>query len=330
MKYLVTGGSGFIGSHLIKLLLKNKKNHVLNIDKLSYAANNKLNDEIKSKKYSFKKIDISNYEKIKKQILNFQPNIIFNLAAETHVDRSISNSKDFIFSNIIGTFSILQASRKYLSKVKNKKDFKFIHISTDEVYGSLKKSMRSFTENSNYLPNSPYAASKASSDHLIRAWNKTYNFPSILTHCSNNYGSHQNYEKFIPKIIINAINNRKIPIYGSGRQLREWIHVSDHVNALLHVSIKGKIGETYNIGSNIVKENIFVAKAICKRLNKIYNNKNKNYEDLIEYVEDRPGHDFKYALNISKIKKQLNWSPKISFNEGLNQTIEWYLKESKK
>ncbi len=331
MKYLITGGSGFIGSHLVKLLLQEKKNYVYNIDKLTYASNNNLNDLKNNHKYSFKKLDISNYTKIYKEIISFKPDIIFNLAAETHVDKSIINSNEFINTNILGTFYLLKASLNYFQNINNNKknQFKFIQISTDEVYGSLIKNEKHFTEKSNYKPNSPYSASKASADHIVRAWNKTYKFPSIITHCSNNYGPYQNHEKFIPMIINNALKCKAITIYGSGKQLRDWIHVEDHVNALYLISKKGKIGETYNIGSNNIKQNINIAKKICKYLNKIIKKKNINYLNYITFINDRLGHDFKYAINTTKIYKKLNWKSKINFNEGLYRTVNWYIKNQK-
>ena len=326
MKYLVTGGSGFIGSHLVKLLLKDTNNYVTNIDKLTYASNNKLRELKNNKRYIFRRLDINNYKKVYKELNLFKPDIIFNLAAESHVDRSITNSKYFINSNIIGTFTLLQASQKYLLKLKkNKKTkFKFIQISTDEVYGSLSKNDRHFSEKSNFLPNSPYSASKASADHIVRAWYKTFKFPAITTHCSNNYGPYQNYEKFIPMTILNALDKKPITIYGTGKQLRDWIHVEDHVQALKLISEKGKIGETYNIGSNNLKKNIDLVKIICKYLNKISDNKNIDYLKYITFVNDRPGHDFKYAINTSKIKKKLNWKAKIKFSSGIYDTINWY------
>jgi dTDP-glucose 4,6-dehydratase len=315
-KIIVTGGLGFIGSNLIELLLK-KKFYVINIDKVTYSSNfyNTKNFK-KNKNYKFIKCDIGN-KKIKSIFLKFKPLGIFNLAAETHVDRSIDNPGDFINSNIFGIYNILESFRNYSKK--NKKA-KLIHISTDEVYGDVLKGRSN--ENYPYKPSSPYAASKASSDHLVYSYVRTYNIPAIVTNCSNNYGPKQHPEKLIPKLIYNILNNRPLPIYGRGKNSREWIYVKDHCEALFEVYKKGKIGEFYNIGSNKNLNNIQICKALIKISKDFIKNKNKA---KITFVKDRPGHDLRYALDSNKIKKKLKWKPKTAFEKGLIQTFQWYL-----
>ncbi len=317
-KILVTGGLGFIGSNLIKLLLK-KKYSVLNIDKVTYASNYYNIREFKdNKKYKFVKCDLNNQIKLKKIIKGFNPDGIFNIAAETHVDRSIDGPKNFIFSNIIGTFNILEIIRKY--KIKTK----LIHISTDEVYGDIINGRSKETDA--YKPSSPYAASKASSDHLVRSYIRTYNIPAIVTNCSNNFGPKQHPEKLIPKLIYNILNNKNLPIYGKGKNLREWIYVDDHCEALLRVYRIGKRGEFYNIGSNYNIDNLSVVKkliSIAKKKIKL----GKNVK--IKFVKDRPGHDMRYAINSKKIKQQLKWFPKINFVTGLRKTFDWYFENQK-
>jgi len=328
MKYIVTGGSGFVGTALIKKILKNKKNIILNIDNLTYASNKDVFKSSYKNRYFFKKINIINQPKIEKILKDFKPSIIFNLAAESHVDNSISFPLKFIKTNIIGTYSLLQSSLNYYKNLNNvnKKKFKLIHISTDEVYGSLNEKEKSFTENSLFKPNSPYSASKASSEHFVRSWNKTFNLPVIITNCTNNYGPYQNKEKLIPKIIFNAINNKKIGIYDKGLQVRDWIHVDDHVSALLKISKKGKIGEKYNIGSNQCITNIKLTMKICKILDNIFKRFQENsFNKLIYFAKDRPGHDWKYSLDTRKINKDLKWKSKITFKKGLNDTIKWYI-----
>ena len=313
-KILVTGGLGFIGSNLINLLLK-KKFTVLNIDKVSYASNfYNTREFIKHKKYKFFKCDLNNEKKLKKIITKFRPNGIFNIAAETHVDRSIDGPKKFVYSNIIGTFNILEVIRKY--KIKTK----LLHISTDEVYGDVIKGRSK--EFDAYRPSSPYAASKASSDHLVTSYVRTYKIPAVVTNCSNNFGPRQHPEKLIPKLIYNILNNKKLPIYGKGKNSREWIYVDDHCEALIKIYKSGKIGEFYNIGSNYNLDNLTVVKkliSVAKR--KV--NLGKNVK--IHFVKDRPGHDMRYAIDSSKIKKQLNWKPKIKFIDGLEKTFDWYI-----
>ncbi len=312
-KILVTGGLGFIGSNLIDLLLK-KNYQVLNIDKVTYASNffNTLEFK-KHKKYDFIKCDLNNEKKLKNIIKNFKPNGIFNIAAETHVDRSIDGPKNFIYSNIIGTFNLLEIIRKYNINTK------LIHISTDEVYGD-KLSGRS-KEDHAYKPSSPYAASKASSDHLVSSYIRTFKIPAIVTNCSNNFGPKQHPEKLIPKLIYNIINNKNLPIYGKGINSREWIYVNDHCEALIKIFKRGKIGQFYNIGSNININNLNLVKKLLKVANKKIN-LGKNVK--IKFVKDRPGHDLRYAINSEKIKKNLNWKPKVNFINGLEKTFNWY------
>ena len=313
---IVTGGLGFIGSNLIELLLK-KKFYVVNIDKITYSSNfYNIKEFIKNKNYKFIKCDI-NDKKIKKFFLKFKPLCIFNLAAETHVDRSIDDPSNFIKSNILGVYNLLESFREYSKKYKKSK---LIHISTDEVYGDVLKGRSD--ENYAYKPSSPYAASKASSDHLVYSYVRTYNLPAIVTNCSNNYGPKQHPEKLIPKLIYNILNNKPLPIYGKGKNSREWIYVMDHCNALFEVYKKGKIGEFYNIGSNKNFNNIEICKSLLKISKKIIKNKSNI---KINFVKDRPGHDLRYALNSNKIKKKLKWVPKTSFEKGLVQTFLWYL-----
>ena len=330
MNIIITGGCGFIGSHLIIRLMKNKKNKILNLDKINYASNTFLNKEfLKNKNYRFKKIDIRNSQSVKKSILNFKPNYIFHLAAESHVDRSIDGPKIFIESNIIGTFNILEGVRKYLSLNKNLKKFiRFHHISTDEVYGDLQKSKIKFRENTRYDPSSPYSASKASSDHLVRSWGRTYNLPYIITNCSNNFGPHQFPEKFIPHIILCILNNKKIPIYGNGKQIRDWIFAEDHVEILVKLMKKKLNNDTFNIGGNNEVANIDIAKKICSILSKSIL-KNKKIDDLFSYVTDRPGHDIRYAIDCRKLERVLNFKIKKNFYRQLEDTILWYLDNKK-
>ena len=316
-KFIVTGGLGFIGSNLIELLLS-KKFKVLNIDKVSYASNfYNVKHFKKNKNYSFKKININDKKKFDKILENFKPNGIFNLAAETHVDRSIDGPKEFINSNIIGVFNLLESFRKY---IKINKKAKLIHISTDEVFGDVIKGRSS--ESWPYKPSSPYAASKASSDHLVYSYVRTFNIPAIITNCSNNYGPKQHPEKLIPKLIYNILNYKNLPIYGDGKNSREWIYVKDHCEALLKVFEKGKIGEFYNIGSNKNLNNLQICKTLLK-ISKETLSLKKNVK--IEFVKDRPGHDLRYALNSDKIKKNLKWKPITSFEKGIENTFNWYL-----
>ena len=316
-KFIVTGGLGFIGSNLIDLLLS-KKFKVLNIDKISYASNlYNVKDFVKNKNYSFIKANINDQKKIFKILDKFKPHGIFNLAAETHVDRSIDGPKEFFISNTLGVFNLLEAFKKYNKK---NKFAKLIHISTDEVYGDILKGRSS--EVWPYKPSSPYAASKASSDHIVYSYVRTFNLPAIITNCSNNYGPRQHPEKLIPKLIYNILNGIDLPIYGKGKNSREWIYVKDHCDALLKVYQKGKVGQFYNIGSNYNLNNLQISKKILATSKKIFKNK-KNIK--VKFVKDRPGHDFRYALNSKKIKTNLKWFPKYSFKKGIIKTFMWYL-----
>ena len=323
MRYLITGGLGFIGTNFINKIIKNKKNIILNIDynsKFSMSKNIK-----KTNNYEYINCNISNKKKIEQVINKFKPNIIVNFAAESHVDRSINNPNKFISSNILGSFNLLENSKKYYNEIKNRNFFfRFIHISTDEVYGSLKLKEKSFTENNKYNPNSPYAASKASSDFLVRSWYQTYKLPIIITNCSNNYGPWQHPEKLIPKTIINALEGKKIPIYGKGNNIRDWIFVDDHVDAIISIIKKGKIGQKYNIGANQEYSNLNIVKIICAHLDKIRPSE-KNHYDLVEHVVDRKGHDFRYAINSNKIKREFNFKTKYNFKTGIKKTINWYV-----
>ena len=323
MKILVTGGCGFIGSNFILSQINNHNNIILNYDKLTYAANIENLKKVENNSlYSFINGDIQDYKKLKDCINNFSPDYIINFAAESHVDRSIDSAEDFINTNIIGTYRLLEASREYYKK---NEVIKFLHVSTDEVYGSLGKN-EFFTESNPYDPSSPYSASKAASDHLVRAWYKTYSFPGVITNCSNNYGPYQFPEKLIPLMIINCLNSNNLPIYGTGENIRDWLYVEDHCDALYSVLIKGKIGETYNIGGNEEKTNLNIVHIICEILdNKKPSSKLSSYKELITYVKDRPGHDFRYAIDASKIKDKLGWEPEYNFKNAISKTIDWYI-----
>ena len=315
-KILVTGGLGFIGSNLIKILIK-KKYFVINIDKVSYASNfYNLKDFTNNKNYKFYKANINDRLKITYILNKYKPICIYNLAAESHVDRSIENPSSFINSNVLGTFNLLESFKEYS---RSNRKCRFIHISTDEVFGDVIKGRSK--ENDAYVPSSPYAASKASSDHLVYSYIRTYNLNAIITNCSNNYGPRQHPEKLIPKLIYNILTNKSLPIYGKGKNSREWIYVDDHCEALIKVFKKGKIGNFYNIGSNKNLKNIDLTKILLSVVrNKIYLGKNVK----IKFVKDRPGHDMRYAINSNKIRKKLGWKPKINFKKGLEKTFEWY------
>lgn len=330
MKIIVTGGAGFIGLNFIKSLI-NLKHKIVCIDYINNASNhNEIKKLHKLKKINFKKIDINNYLKIKKIIINFKPDIIVNFAAESHVDNSIKTPKLFFNSNVLGTLHLLEAIRFCInySYIKNNK-FKLIHVSTDEVYGSLKFKEKKSTEFSQYKPNSPYSASKASSDHIVRSYFKTYQIPSIITHCTNNYGPWQNREKFIPTIINSYLENIKIPIYGDGKNIRDWIYVDDHNSAIRKIMKKGKIGDVYNISGKNQINNIKLVSMICSILNK-KTSSNQKISNLIQFVDDRKGHDLRYDISSKKIERELDFFPKYTLNNGLNITIDWYIQNFNK
>ncbi len=329
MKILLTGGAGFIGSAVVRHIIKTTKDTVLNIDKLTYAGNLESLKEIdEDPRYQFQQIDICDVPKLEKIFQQFQPDVVMHLAAESHVDRSIDGPSAFIQTNIVGTYTLLEVTRKYWQALDNnqKASFRFHHISTDEVYGDLEGTTDLFTETTPYAPSSPYSASKASSDHLVRAWQRTYGLPTIVTNCSNNYGPYHFPEKLIPLVILNALDGKALPIYGKGDQIRDWLFVEDHARALYQVVTQGVIGETYNIGGHNEKQNIEVVKTICKILDELRPQANAQaYESLITFVKDRPGHDLRYAIDASKIESELGWKPKETFETGIRKTVEWYL-----
>lgn len=329
MKILITGGAGFIGSAVIRHIINHTEHQVLNIDKLTYAGNLESLAEIeKNPRYFFESLDICNTAAIESAFNRFQPNLVMHLAAESHVDRSIDGPANFISTNIVGTYNLLEVARKYwhtLNEV-DKALFRFHHISTDEVYGDLDNTNALFTESTPYAPSSPYSASKASSDHLVRAWHRTYGLPTIVTNCSNNYGPYHFPEKLIPLVILNALDGKPLPIYGKGNQIRDWLYVEDHAKALYKVVTQGVIGETYNIGGHNEKQNIEVVITICRILDELQPRPSGQvYESLITYVKDRPGHDLRYAINATKMQRELNWLPVETFETGIRKTVEWYL-----
>ena len=329
MKFLITGGAGFIGSAVIRYIINHTQDEVLNIDKLTYAGNLESLVEVENnKRYSFQQIDICDIAALEQVIAGFQPDIVMHLAAESHVDRSIDGPAAFIQTNIVGTYTLLEVIRKYWMALDSDKKayFRFHHISTDEVYGDLEGTTNLFTETTPYAPSSPYSASKASSDHLVRAWYRTYGLPTIVTNCSNNYGPYHFPEKLIPLVILNALEGKALPIYGNGQQIRDWLYVEDHARALYCVASQGKVGETYNIGGHNEKQNIEVVKTICALLDELSPRADQTaYASLITYVTDRPGHDLRYAIDAAKIAKELNWKPQETFETGIRKTIEWYL-----
>ena len=331
MKILVTGGAGFIGSAVIRNILENTNHTVINLDSLTYAGNlESISSRLTSERYIFEKVDIRNAGEVSRVLFNLKPEKIMHLAAESHVDRSIDGPSDFIDTNIVGTFNLLETSRVYFESLgeTEKKRFRFHHISTDEVYGDLVGKDDLFTEQTPYSPSSPYSASKAASDHLVRAWGRTYGLPVIITNCSNNYGSYHFPEKLIPHVILNAIHGKPLPIYGDGSQIRDWLYVEDHAKALIKVVTEGEIGETYNIGGHNEKTNLEVVETICDLLEELAPAKPagvKNYRDLITFVKDRPGHDVRYAIDASKIEHELGWLPEETFDTGLRKTVQWYL-----
>ena len=333
MNIIVTGGAGFIGSAFIRHLIKHTTHQILNIDKLTYAADLASLDSIKNhQQYLFSQTDITDSKKLTEIFRQFKPDLVIHFAAETHVDRSISAPEVFIQTNIIGTFQLLQASLDYWKKLNHsaQQTFRFVSISTDEVYGELTNTDSFFHENSIYSPNSPYSASKASADHLVRAWHKTYGLPTLITHSSNNYGPYQYPEKLIPRTILNALFGKPINVYGNGEQIRDWLFIQDHIDALMLIITKGKIGEIYNVGGDNELKNIFVVKKICDILDTLKPEKPNginHYSELITFVQDRLGHDFRYAIDNSKMKKELGWFPKQNFEVGLQKTIHWYLQQ---
>lgn len=331
MKILVTGGAGFIGSAVVRHIIQDTDNTVLNVDKLTYAGNlESLATVADNPRYEFSQTDICDRAALDQLFETFQPDAVMHLAAESHVDRSITGPAAFIETNIIGTYQLLEAARHYWNGLgeDKKAKFRFHHISTDEVYGDLKGTEDLFLETTPYAPSSPYSASKASSDHLVRAWHRTYGLPVVLTNCSNNYGPYHFPEKLIPLVILNALAGKPLPVYGNGAQIRDWLYVEDHARALYKVVTEAEVGETYNIGGHNEQQNIDVVKAICNLLEELAPNKPEgiaNYHDLVTYVKDRPGHDLRYAIDASKIKKDLGWVPVENFESGLRKTVEWYL-----
>ncbi len=331
LKILITGGAGFIGSALIRNLISHTNHKVVNVDKLTYAGNlDSLPGIDGSENYIFEQVDICDATEVQRLFGRHKPSAVMHLAAESHVDRSIDGPADFIATNIIGTFNLLEAARQYYLGLDSsaQQQFRFHHISTDEVYGDLQGKDGLFVETTPYAPSSPYSATKASSDHLVRAWGRTYGLPIVVTNCSNNYGPYHFPEKLIPHIILNALQGKPLPIYGDGQQIRDWLYVEDHAKALIKVVTEGTVGETYNIGGHNEKTNLSVVEAICELLEELAPNKPDGvgyYRDLISFVKDRPGHDARYAIDGSKIKRELGWIPEQTFETGLRKTVQWYL-----
>jgi dTDP-glucose 4,6-dehydratase len=339
MNILVTGGAGFIGSAVIRHIIENTQDSVVNLDKLTYAGNLESLVTIQNnQRYAFEQVDICEASELDRVFKKHQPDAVMHLAAESHVDRSIDGPAEFIQTNIVGTYTLLEAARAYWNTLPEAKKtvFRFHHISTDEVYGDLEGPEDLFTEETPYAPSSPYSASKASSDHLVRAWLRTYGFPTVVTNCSNNYGPYHFPEKLIPLVILNALEGKALPIYGKGDQVRDWLYVEDHARALYKVVTEGEVGETYNIGGHNEKQNIEVVKTICTLLEELvpsnqYAKASGNldgFEGLITYVQDRPGHDVRYAIDASKIDKELGWKPEETFETGMKKTVQWYLDNS--
>ena len=337
MRILITGGAGFIGSAVIRFIIGNTDDMVVNVDKLTYAGNlESLLDVSDNPRYTFEQVDICNRAELDRVFSAYQPDVVMHLAAESHVDRSIDGPAAFIETNIVGTYTLLEAARNYWHALSDEKKqtFRFHHISTDEVYGDLPhpnevsntqySQLPLFTEETAYAPSSPYSASKASSDHLVRAWLRTYGLPTLITNCSNNYGPYHFPEKLIPLVILNALEGKPLPIYGKGDQIRDWLYVDDHARALYKVVTEGKVGETYNIGGHNEKQNIEVVKTICEILDELVPSSTQ-YSSLIRYVSDRPGHDMRYAIDASKIQRDLGWKPEETFESGIRKTVSWYL-----
>ena len=334
-KILVTGGAGFIGSAVVRHIIENTPDSVVNVDKLTYAGKLESLESVENNlRYTFEQVDICDAKALARVFEQHKPDAVMHLAAESHVDRSIDGPAAFIETNIVGTYTLLEAVRAYWNTLSNegKTAFRFHHISTDEVYGDLEGTDDLFTETTPYAPSSPYSASKASSDHLVRAWLRTYGLPTIVTNCSNNYGPFHFPEKLIPLMILNALDGKPLPVYGNGQQIRDWLFVEDHARALYKVVTEGEIGETYNIGGHNEKANIDVVRTICALLEELVPNKPEGvakYEDLITYVKDRPGHDVRYAIDAAKIGRELGWKPQETFESGIRKTVEWYLNNKK-
>lgn len=328
--FLITGGAGFIGSAVVRELIANTQHEVINVDKLTYAGNlESLTSVEHSERYTFVQADICDSQAITQLFEQYQPDVVMHLAAESHVDRSIDGPCEFIQTNVVGTAVLLEAARGYWKSLQEKNAdkaaaFRFHHISTDEVYGDLEGTDDLFTESTPYAPSSPYSASKASSDHLVRAWQRTYGLPTVVTNCSNNYGPYHFPEKLIPLMILNALAGKPLPVYGNGQQIRDWLYVEDHARALIKVATEGSVGETYNIGGHNEKTNLTVVETLCDLLQTLVPN-DRNYRDLITFVTDRPGHDVRYAIDASKIERELGWKPDETFETGLRKTVEWYL-----
>ncbi len=332
MKYLVTGGAGFIGSAVVRYLIQHTSHHVVNLDKLTYAGNlDSLADVAQDPRYRFEQVDICEQAELERVFNEHQPDAVMHLAAESHVDRSIDGPAAFIQTNVVGTSTLLEVTRAYWQalEAERKAAFRFHHISTDEVYGDLEGPDGLFTEQTPYSPSSPYSASKASSDHLVRAWHRTYGLPVVLTNCSNNYGPYHFPEKLIPLVILNALEGKALPVYGKGEQIRDWLFVEDHARALYTVVSQGQVGETYNIGGHNEKQNIDVVYTICDLLQELVPPNEhtgvNEYRELITFVTDRPGHDLRYAIDASKIETTLGWRPQETFESGIRKTVQWYL-----